>query len=211
MLREVTLAGVLGERFGAAWRLDVATPAEAVRAIEANQPGFAQYLLDSAREGLAYVVYAGDRDLTEAQLADPLGAAPLRIVPVVQGAGDDGVLNIIIGVALLATVFFMPANIANFGVILQTSATTAVGVTIGSTLTFVGAGLVLKGTAQLLAPTPDATGIPERAENTPNHQFSGPVNTIAQGGPVPVGYGRLRIGSHIISAGIENADIGTGS
>ncbi|HNQ32149.1 MAG TPA: hypothetical protein PKJ93_00055, partial [Methanoculleus sp.] len=31
----------------------------------------------------------------------------------------------------------------------------------------------------------------------------GPVNTMAQGHPVPVGYGEMIVGSAVISAGIE--------
>jgi hypothetical protein len=58
----------------------------------------------------------------------------------------------------------------------------------------------------------------ERPENTPNYVFHGPINTEAQGHPVPVLLGGpLRIGSAVISAGIsadaftaDNDTIGSG-
>jgi predicted phage tail protein len=35
----------------------------------------------------------------------------------------------------------------------------------------------------------------ERPENKPSFLFDGPVNTITQGHPVPVGYGKAFVGS----------------
>ena len=40
-----------------------------------------------------------------------------------------------------------------------------------------------------------------------SYTFSGPVNTTAQGQPVPVGYGRLIVGGAVISAGITTEEI----
>ena len=57
------------------------------------------------------------------------------------------------------------------------------------------------------APTPKATEPSERPENKPSYSFNGAVNTTAQGHPVPVGYGRLIVGSAVISAGIDVDEI----
>jgi predicted phage tail protein len=46
-------------------------------------------------------------------------------------------------------------------------------------------------------------------ENKPSFLFDGPVNTIAQGHPVPVGYGEMYVGSAVISAGIVTEEIVT--
>ena len=43
----------------------------------------------------------------------------------------------------------------------------------------------------------------ENIEEIKNKRFNGPVNTVSQGNPVPVGYGRLKIGSAVISSGLE--------
>ena len=37
----------------------------------------------------------------------------------------------------------------------------------------------------------------------PSYIFNGPVNTMAQGHPVPIGYGEMIVGSAVISAGIS--------
>jgi len=58
-----------------------------------------------------------------------------------------------------------------------------------------------------LAGTPAAPGIAEKEANRPSFLFSNVVNTTAQGHCVPVGYGRMRVGSAVISAGITTEDI----
>jgi predicted phage tail protein len=54
----------------------------------------------------------------------------------------------------------------------------------------------------MLAPQPKTPGTPDRPENKPSYVFDGPINTAAQGNPVPVCYGRLIVGSQVISAGM---------
>ncbi|HCW20974.1 MAG TPA: phage tail protein, partial [Achromobacter sp.] len=43
-------------------------------------------------------------------------------------------------------------------------------------------------------------------DNGASYNFNGPVNTSAQGIPVPVLYGRMIVGSAVISAGIYAED-----
>lgn len=45
---------------------------------------------------------------------------------------------------------------------------------------------------------------PKDERQTRSYLFSGPENTAAQGIPVPLGYGRLRVGSVVISASLRN-------
>jgi len=76
-----------------------------------------------------------------------------------------------------------------------------------ATLYSVGTAMILGGVAQMIAPTPKANEPSERPENKPSYSFNGAVNTTAQGHPVPVGYGRLIVGSAVISAGIDVDEI----
>jgi predicted phage tail protein len=72
----------------------------------------------------------------------------------------------------------------------------------------VGFALALGGVAQMLAPQPKMdAGAGSQEANSPSYTFNGAVNTTAQGHPVPVGYGRLIIGSAVISAGVQVEDI----
>lgn len=209
-LRQITLRGDLGERFGRDHWLDVATPAEAVRALEANHPGFLAYLqtLDGACDFA--VIVGGDTCLGESDGDHPLGRRSLEFVPVVRGAGDNGGIWQIIGGVVLLTI----VTIATWGVGTGPTAM-ALGIT-EATLTSIlvsagamGVALVLGGVAQMIAGTPKI-GVTDReraqeSDKLASYQFSGPVNTAGQGNPVPVVYGELIVGSQVISMGIQTA------
>jgi predicted phage tail protein len=77
----------------------------------------------------------------------------------------------------------------------------------GGILSSFALGLVFAGVSALLFAPPKSQGPSERPENKPNTYFNGPVNTIAQGHPVPIGYGELIVGSAVISAGLETVNI----
>jgi len=75
--------------------------------------------------------------------------------------------------------------------------TTAILATQG--LGLLGGALLLGGAAMMLAPdVPDS----ESAEQAENYLFGGPVNTVKQGEPIPLVYGRAIVGSKTISASI---------
>jgi len=60
---------------------------------------------------------------------------------------------------------------------------------------YLGMGLLLGGASMLLAPdTPEGTN----ASKAQNYLFSGPVNTVKQGEPIPLVYGRMITGSKTI-------------
>jgi predicted phage tail protein len=83
--------------------------------------------------------------------------------------------------------------------------------------------MILAGTAQLLSPQPaelpgltGATGARgnsfdpannDPADNRASYIYNGAVNLTAQGNPVPLCYGRMRVGSVVVSAGVSTTDI----
>lgn len=186
-MKTIRLYGHLGRRFGRVHRFDVRSPAEAVRALRANFKGFTQALLGFG--GAGYRVVCGREGDREARhLAHPT-AADIKIVPVVSGASAPGV-RILAGAALVAVGMVLSpysAGLSNF---------------VGN----VGISLMISGAAEILfAPTP--RGTPERPENMPSYVFDGAVNTAAQGNPVPLCYGRLIVGSQVISAGLSTEQL----
>jgi predicted phage tail protein len=101
-----------------------------------------------------------------------------------------------LGAALIAVSWWNPMGWAAAGSFLSQA-----------TLYSVGTSMILGGVAQMIAPTAKAQDPSERPENQPSYVFNGAVNTTAQGHPVPVGYGRLIVGSAVISAGIDVDEI----
>lgn len=187
-MKTVRLLGELGKKFGRVIKLDVKTPAEAVRALCVNFPEFQKFVSTSDQRNVGYRVIVGKDSRSVDELHDPVGKDEIKFVPVLMGAGGD-FGQIIIGGILIAAGMVG----ASFGIP-------------GSEyLINAGVALVVGGVVQLLTPLPDSPE--EGPENRPSYIFNGAVNTSAQGYPVAVGYGRMVVGSAIISAGIDTDDI----
>lgn len=193
----VRLHGSLGEKFGREWFLDVKSPAEAIRAIDANRKGFRQWVISSTPEfGFRYAVLVNHKPRRLEEYGDPVPhEGTIDIIPGICGGGEDawGWLSVILGVVLIIV-----------GVIL-------IGTGVGVGLILAGVSLLAGGLAVLLTPIPRVTEADTDAAESAlaSHHFSGARNTVGQGLPVPVGYGRLLIGSHMISFGVDNVFTGT--
>ncbi|SFA96011.1 hypothetical protein SAMN05216502_104343 [Citrobacter amalonaticus] len=66
--------------------------------------------------------------------------------------------------------------------------------------------MMLGGVIQMLSPQPTGLASKQDAANQASYAFGGVTNTAAQGYPVPLLYGKRRIGGAIISAGIYVED-----
>ncbi len=190
-MKTVRLFGQLGKKFGRVHRFDVKSPAEAVRALCANFPQFASHVKSSDRRGYAYRVSVDRRDIDAAELNYPL-SREIHISPILQGAGTS-TGKIIAGGLLIA---------AGLAINLIPGAQP-----FGAAFIAIGVGFIVGGVAQALTPVPKAQDPAEKPDNQPSYVFNGPVNTTAQGQPVPIGYGRLIVGGAVISAGISIDDI----
>jgi predicted phage tail protein len=188
-IRNVRLSGELGKKFGRLHRFAVGSAAEAVRALCANFPAFKSELLSSDERGVGYRVIVDRHDIGQDELAFPIGAtADIRIVPVVRGAKNGGVWQIIAGVVIVAA-----AVITQQYELLGSYSALAGSVGVG-----VGLSLTLGGISQLLAPSQKK----DNSKNAASYTFGGPINTADQGLPVPFGYGEMIVGSAVISAGL---------
>jgi len=228
-MKRVVLRGELGKQFGRIHEFDLNTPAEAIRALCANFEGFQQALIGSAERGIGYMVQVGkDVIRPEEEMHNPTGQfEEISITPVLVGAGGAGG-QIALGIGLVALSFLLPGAglfgaTSIFGVSAAQGGAILAG--LGTAVSAVGASLILSGTAQLLSPQPaDLPGITgtgagggrqssfdpaknEPADNQTSYIYNGAVNVTAQGNPVPICYGRMRVGSVVVTAGISTADI----
>ncbi|OAZ95573.1 tail assembly protein [Enterobacter asburiae] len=190
-VRTVRLYGVLGTTFGREFQLSVTSPKEAIRALCVIVPGFERFLNTSKQRGLTYAVFSGKRNLNDDELSMVQSTADIRIAPVILGSKRGGVFQTILGVALVA----VGAVASYFG-----------GGAVGVPLMQFGAAMALGGVVQMLSPQTTGLASKQSADNKASYAFGGVTNTTAQGNPVPLLYGRRRIGGAIISAGIYVED-----
>lgn len=231
MQQTVRLLGDLGERYGSEHKYhDLRSPAEAIKLLCVNEPAFLKELTEAHEHGIGYTVVQADEFLDYGDLHLPLGKNDLIVAPVVTGSGGGGVGKVLAGVGLVAAaIVFAPVGAGFLGLGAGVGGFTgafaaAASVAVGS----IGASLVLGGVSQMLSPQPTiptlgtgGTGGGDRTapgENTnatgpqgvsratsgqQSYAFSGPANTVGVGATVPLVYGKLLIGSHMISSKVE--------
>jgi len=144
--------------------------------------GFEKFMLESKAKGIRFAVFNGKKNIGEEDLEKPTGKDVIRIVPVIEGSKRAGALQTIIGAVLIV-----------------------VGL-VYSPLLPVGIAMVAGGVMQMLSPQAKGLGTQDSPNNRPSYSFNGPVNTSVQGNPVPLLYGRMIVGSAVISAGIYSED-----
>jgi predicted phage tail protein len=194
-LREIVLHGALARRYGKHHRFAVETAAEAVRALAANFPGFEQYLATSHEHGVAYQVWVNGENVGAEDLRRH-SAGRIYLSPVLQGSKQAGLLQTIVGIILIVV-----------GVIGETFGAEFGGDVWGPYLIYGGVAMLAGGLMRMMSGVPNQ----DNKNRLKSAFFDGPVNTTAQGNPVPVGYGRMIVGSAVISAGISIEDLSTAS
>ncbi len=204
MLVQINLHGQLGEAVGASWRLAVSSVGEAIRAIDTNtKRALTKFLYEKDQEGLRYRVLINERDclypeepnvsqpetVTNSELCmNHRNLRTIDIVPVIEGGKK--VFTIVLGAVLVIAGFF-------------------VGGPIGAGLVIAGLGLVAAGVTTLLSSPPKFADFRQfdGTNGRGSSLFNGPENLTNEGGPVPIGYGRLIIGSQTIAASYDITDV----
>lgn len=120
----------------------------------------------------------------------------IKIVPVVIGSKQAGLFQTILGAVLVV----VGVAIGYF------TGWTGVGWAIGSKIALMGGAMMLGGVVQMLSPQTAGLASKQDSDNQASYAFGSVTNTAAQGYPVPLLYGKRRIGGAIISAGIYVED-----
>ena len=183
-LTTVRLFGQL-RSFGRSYRLSVRTPAEAIKALCVQLPGFERFISNAKSRGLVFAVFRGKKNIGESEIGYQ-GEGDIIIAPVITGSKRAGLFQTVIGAVLIVASFFAgPA---------------------GPGLMATGIGLTAGGVIQMLSPQAGGLKTSAAPENTPGYAFGRAKNTTASGNPVPLCYGRRRWGGAIISAAIYAED-----
>tara|TARA_R100001082_G_scaffold39937_1_gene21001 strand:+ start:2063 stop:2677 length:615 start_codon:yes stop_codon:yes gene_type:complete len=203
-MKVVKVHGALKERLGqGTFEFNVETPAQAIKALCANFSGLDKWLIDSDKDGVAYKVLVGRSKITQEnieELSYPWSEKEVfQITPVIAGAGR-GFGQFVLGAALVG--IGIASGGVGFGIF---SATNWAGATfLTKSLITIGAGLALGGISTMLSPQPK---LPKDARKNESFGFGGVENTVNQGVPVPICYGRLYVGSAAISVGLDTDQV----
>ena len=206
-LTKVTLHGNLGKEIGKDWKLEVESIPEAMHAINVmTDSKLFKTIIENDKQNVKYRVLVNGKsaisksiekieDAPQSELFIKRNKESLDIVPVLEGAGGGGEDSgkdwmMVMGGALTMGVGFGMES------------------AFGATLIQLGLFAVITGLSNLLAEPPEFEDFREidAVNKRESYLFNGPINTYNPGGPVPVGYGRLLVGSATIGFSQENID-----
>lgn len=204
----VYLHGWLGRKFGKEWiGLAATTVSEALHAIDINHGGkFRAYLGMNPRK--EYKIKLGRRFIDDDnEVVGPCGKDDIHLLPVIKGR-NSGWGKVFAAVAIVALMIWNPASIfatggGSWGAFSAGATLTGTGVIAAST----AAALAMGGVSQLLSPKVGFDATANSSESGPNSSsFGGNAETVRQGFPVPVAYGRVLINPLPISVSIYHED-----
>lgn len=208
---KIILHGKVGTKFGKEWDLSVRSVNEGLRAIDANSEGFFKYLTKKENENLFFRIYKDKNSIRNGSELDLecSNINTVHIFPVVRGASDrkkEAYRMMGYGAGGMAL---------SYGLDLLGD---SIGGTLGGLIGWIAdigyeisGALLTQGAMMLLQKDPpEPPGGEDTAvvqKSTASFTFSRPLNNTTQGAVVPVGYGRMRIGSHVISSHVMNSRI----
>lgn len=187
-MTNVYIHGKLGREFGRRFKFSLNRPRDVFFALDANKKGFKRRLIELSNDGAQYSIVI-DGKVADGSIAFECVKAPkeIHIMPAIFGSA-----GVVVAVGAIALV----AGYAGVG-----------GTFIASVLIAVGSAAISYGISNLLQKDQKTdVGSASATSNALNKSFlfSNGENVTEQGNPVPIGYGRLRIGSAVIQSTIKS-------
>ena len=200
-LTKITFHGNLAEALGQKdFELKVQNVAEGLRAVDIlSKRKLAKAIVENEKQHIKYKVLTDEKPLfsenidkiekiKNSELFINKKYKTIDIVPVLEGAGDDAKdLTMVLGGGLLFGMGYAMEN---------------------TMMMMIGAYSFLTGMSNLLAEPPEFEDFREiqQTNKKESYLFNGPLNTYNPGGHVPIGYGRVMVGSLTIAYSHENGD-----
>jgi predicted phage tail protein len=182
----IRLSGSLAMKFFRKrdYLLESGTTNEMFSALRNTVDGFADEIMRMSRAGIRFAIFRNRVNVGETELTLK-GTTEIRIVPIISGSKNGGLLQTIVGAAMIVAGAFLWAT------------------PFGAPLVSMGIAMVAGGVMQMLSPVPKSPNQQEQAttENKPSYLFNGAFNSTQQGLPVPVIYGTMLVGSSVIAVG----------
>jgi predicted phage tail protein len=233
MQQVVRLLGDLGERYGTEHTYyDLRTPADAIKLLCINIPELQEELIHAHEHGVGYRLIQANTDLGYEDLHLPIGSNDLILTPVIVGSGGGGGIGqVLAGVGLVAFSILtagVGAGFLGLGAGLTAGAFT-LGAAASTAIGAIGTSLILGGVSQMLSPQPTVPNvgglgganrlssgdslstdgpqsITRGTDGRQSYAYTGAANTVGVGATIPVAYGEVLIGSHLLSANVDVTD-----
>lgn len=182
--------------------IEASTPLDALKLIAVQHPlnGKMRPVPVKIKQ-LRSFLEANDPTLTETDRV--FNIIPAELKPMNSGysgaGGDNALVNIVIGIVIIAVAIFAPYALGATAALGGTFAAGTFAAYAASAALSIGVGLVLTGLMQLLAPTPKI----DKDGNYSSRTF-GARTTTDIGTPIQMVFGMHRIGFHLFSFNVDS-------
>ena len=159
----IRLHGILAQKYGKVFEMEIDKPRDVIRAIDANREGFRKTVVDLQKQGFAYELIVNKKRLNKEEFSNNKKPQEIDFVPFIVGAGPETWIALAISLisAVLQYALMDPGTID-------------------------GGQSTVSG------------------DNKSLMFSSSQVNLAAQGSPLPIGYGRLKVGSSVIQSSMKS-------
>ena len=215
MKRKIYLEGELGVKFGNEYTMTVNSFSEVFRCLECNFSDFRKYLISCDEKNIGFVCEVAGAPLkSETELLLEYREGDMVITPLPMGSKSGGA-KILAAIAIATLVIMNPALFVNATVAQTMGAMAASGSmnpgtiallqagaslnTAGLIATGIAVNLAITGLQQVMAPDPSVDN-----DQDESYLFQGTGQTLIEGDPVPVLYGKLRVPGRPISLQVRN-------
>ena len=188
-MQTVYLKGELGERFGEKWTMNVNRVSDVFKLIECQREGYRPYMQECIENGVDFAVQRGEDYIDESELMLSVGTEDITITPIPAGSKSK-VAKLITAAFMIYTGYaFATGGGADVAFIHASSAAEVAAYKVaGWTMIALGTSLGLRTLGEMMMPDSSMD------QEDDSHLFSGPQNTMIQGGAVPVLYGEMIVG-----------------
>jgi predicted phage tail protein len=159
----VRLHGILAQKYGKVFHLDIDKPRDIIRAIDASRDDFRKTVVDLQKQGFSYEILVNKKRLVKNEFLNSKNPRQIDFVPLIVGSGGV-IASIIVSLAMSAIQYAL-----------------------------MDPGTIEGGESQV------SGGNESMSFN--NSQ----VNLASQGSALPIGYGRLKVGSSVIQSSMKSA------
>jgi len=160
----IRLHGILAQKYGEVFKMDISKPRDVIRAIDANRDGFRKTVMDLQKEGFSYEILVNKKRLNKESFLNSKKVQEIDLVPFIVGSG---IPELLIGLVL-------------------SLASAAIQYALMDPGTIDGGESTVGGANESMMFS------------------SSQINLAAQGSPLPIGYGRLKVGSSVIQSSMKS-------
>lgn len=175
-MTQVYIHGILAREYGNNFKLSLPNPKDVLEAIDCNRSGFIQRLVELQKEGFCYDIIIDKKRVTqEEHMTGVKNPETIDLVPAITGSAG----------AIISGFLNLMASKTLLG--------------------FVAKAVLFAAISYALTPKPEVEALEIEADASKSSLiFSNTANVASQGSPVPIGYGRLKVGSQVIQATIKS-------